>query len=57
MRFRPMIIPSVLEKFSYGASLIVLYLQNRLRPTDLLFGGVDLLFGALFVAAFFGTAG
>ncbi len=52
VRFRPMMIPSVLEKFGYGASLIVLYLQHRLHPQDLALGGVDLLFGVLFIAAF-----
>jgi len=55
-RFRPMFIPSVLEKFAYGVSLIVLYLQNRLHASDLVFGVVDLLFGVLFLAAFFKTS-
>jgi hypothetical protein len=52
---RLMMIPAVLEKFSYGAALIVLYLQNRLHASDLTFGGVDLLLGALFLVAFFKT--
>ena len=55
-RFRIMMIPSVLEKFGYGISLIVLYLQHRLRGSDLVFGGVDLLFGFLFLVAFARTA-
>lgn len=55
-RLRPMMLPSVLEKFGYGATLLVLYLQNRLRPQDLALGGIDLLFGVLFLAAFFKTA-
>jgi len=55
VRFRPMMIPSILEKFGYGASLIVLYLQGRLHASDLGFGGADLLLGALFVAAFLRT--
>jgi hypothetical protein len=55
-RFRPIMIPSVLEKFGYGAALLVLYLQNRLHPQDLALGGVDLLFGVLFLAAFFRTS-
>jgi hypothetical protein len=45
----------VLEKFGYGATLLVLYLQNRLHPQDLVFGGVDALFGVLFLAAFLKT--
>ncbi len=53
VRFRPMMIPAVLEKFSYGTALTVLFMQHRLHPADLTFGCVDLLFGALFLLAFF----
>jgi len=56
VRLRPMMIPSVIEKFGYGVSLVALYLQHRLHPQDLAFGGVDLLFGVLFLVAFFKTA-
>ncbi|HEY7353310.1 MAG TPA: hypothetical protein VH596_11140 [Terriglobales bacterium] len=55
VRFRPMMIPSVLEKFGYAISLLVLFLQARLHGSDLLFAGVDLLFGVLFLVAFFHT--
>jgi hypothetical protein len=55
VRFRPMIIPSIIEKFGYGASLMVLYLQGRLHSSDLTFAVADLLLGALFVIAFFAT--
>jgi hypothetical protein len=55
VRLRPMMIPSVLEKFGYGATLLVLYLQNRLHPQDLALGGIDMLFGGLFLVAFFKT--
>jgi hypothetical protein len=56
VRFRLMMIPSVLEKFGYGASLLALYLQHRLHPSDLVFGAVDVLLGAMFLAAFFRTS-
>src|ERR1700683_2275449 len=56
VRLRPMMIPSVLEKFGYGATRIALYLQHRLHPQDLALGGVDVLFGLLFRVAFFKTA-
>ncbi len=56
VRLRPMMIPSMLEKFGYGATFVVLYLQHRLTPGDLALGCIDLLFGALFLAAFFKTA-
>jgi hypothetical protein len=55
VRLRPMMIPSVFEKFGYGATLLVLYLQKRLHLQDLALGGIDVLFGLLFLAAFFKT--
>lgn len=54
-RFRPLILAGIVEKFSYAAALIVLYLQDRLHPSDLTFGIVDLIFGMLFVLAFLKT--
>ena len=54
-RFRPIIIPAVLEKFSFGIAMIVLYLQGRVHPSDLTFAGADLLFGLLFAVAFVKT--
>jgi hypothetical protein len=55
VRFRPMIIPSIIEKFAYGIALVALFLQSRLHASDLTFGGVDLLFGMLFVVAYLRT--
>jgi hypothetical protein len=52
VRFRPMMIPAVVEKFGYGISLIVLYLHHRLHGVDVAFGGIDLLLGVLFLVAF-----
>ena len=51
-RFRPFMVAGMIEKFSYGATLVVLSLQYRLHASDLTFGAVDLLFGVLFVLAF-----
>jgi hypothetical protein len=56
VRLRPLMIPSVFEKFSYGSALIVLYLQQRLHATDMALGGIDLLFGMLFLLAFSKTS-
>jgi len=56
IRLRPMMIPAMVEKFGYGATLLVLFLQNRLHPQDLALGGVDVLFGLLFLRAFFKTS-
>ena len=55
LRFRLMMLPSVLEKFGYGATLAVLYLQHRLYPSQLVFGGMDALLGILFLVAFLTT--
>ena len=56
VRFRLMMIPSVIEKFGYGTSLLVLYVQHRIHPSDLVFAGVDTLLGVLFLLAFFRTS-
>src|ERR1700722_16143244 len=53
VRFRPIMIACVVGKFTSAAALFVLDLQNRLHPSDLTFGVVDLLFGVLFVVALF----
>ena len=51
-RFRLLMIPAVLEKVSYFAALLLLYLQQRLAGTQLVFGAVDGLFAVLFLIAF-----
>ena len=55
IRLRPLIVPAVIEKFGYGIVVLALVSQNRMRSSDLMFGCVDLLLGALFVAAFIKT--
>ena len=54
-RYRPLMIPSVLEKVSFGAAVVTLVLQGRMHRLDLVFAGMDLLVGLLFVVAFFKT--
>ena len=56
VRFRAMMIPSLLEKFSFAASQAVLYFQHRLHPSDLFLGGIDGLLGVLFLLAFVRTS-
>jgi len=56
VRFRPLMVPSMLEKFGYGVSLMVLHLQGRLHASDLVFAGADLLLGMLFLISYFKTA-
>jgi len=55
VRYRLLMIPSVLEKFSYGAAVVLLVLKGRMHASDLVFGGVDLLLGVLFAIAYFKT--
>jgi hypothetical protein len=55
VRLRPMMIPSVIEKFAWGATVTVLVLQGRMRPSDFMFAGTDMLLGLLFVAAYWKT--
>src|SRR6266850_5394322 len=54
-RFRPVMIPAVFEKMSYSAVMITLYFQQRIHAADLVFAGMDFLFGLLFVVAFIKT--
>jgi hypothetical protein len=55
VRYRPLMIPCVLEKVSWGAAVIVLVLQQRMHKSDLVFVVTDLLLGLLFVLAYFKT--
>jgi hypothetical protein len=55
LRYRAMILPSVLEKVSYGISLAVLFSQRRLPLSVLAIGSVDWIFALLFLAAYFTT--
>lgn len=52
VRYRAMMVPSILEKASFGVAAVVLYLQDRIPVLVLSFAAVDLLLGALFVVAY-----
>ena len=54
-RYRPLMIPSVLEKATYGAAGVTLVSQGQMHRSDLIFAGTDLLLGLLFVIAYFKT--
>jgi hypothetical protein len=54
-RHRPLMIPSMFEKFTYGAAVLVLVGQGRMHASDMVFGGVDLVLGILFVIAYLKT--
>ena len=56
VRYRPLILPSILEKAAYAAAVITLVAQSRMHHSDLIFGATDLLFGLLFLMAYLKTA-
>jgi hypothetical protein len=51
-RFRPLMIPSVVEKLGYVAGVAVLYGQGRLSAVDATSAAPDLVLGVLFIVAF-----
>jgi hypothetical protein len=57
VRLRPMMIPSMVEKFTFGVAVVALVMQGRMHRADLVFAGTDLGLGVLFVAAYLKTKG
>jgi hypothetical protein len=55
LKYRMMMIPSMVEKFSYAIAVAVLVTQRRTNPRDLLFVATDGLLGVLFVVAWIWT--
>ncbi len=55
IRFRPLMIPGMLEKLSYVITLAVLYAQARIPTADFQAAVPDFLLGILFVVAFVKT--
>ncbi len=51
-RFRPMMIPSVLEKATWFFAVVVLYLQHRTGMRMLTAAMADAILGLLFIASF-----
>jgi len=56
VRFRPMMLASVFQKFSFAAAHCVLFFEHRTHPADLGLGGTEALFGVLFLIAFLRTS-
>jgi hypothetical protein len=55
VHLRLIMIPAVIEKFTYGIAMFVLYFQSRVQLSDMVFAAVDTLFGILFMIAFVKT--
>jgi hypothetical protein len=57
IRFRLMMLPSMVEKFAYGIAMVTLVMQGRTNQRDLVFAATDLTLGVFFVVAFLKTGG
>jgi hypothetical protein len=57
VRFRPMMLPGIMEKAAFGFATIALYLEERLAWQMLAFGLFDLVLGVLFLVAWVKTMG
>lgn len=55
-RYRPLMIPAMLEKLAFGVPAIILFAQGQLPGSVLFFGLLDLTLLTLFVAAWRATA-
>lgn len=51
-RYRLIMIASVIEKYSYGMAVVILYFQDRVVATILSVGIIDLILGTLFLIAY-----
>ena len=49
VRFRPLIIPSIFEKFSFAIAAAALFFQGRVYSQTFALGMVDLFLGILFI--------
>jgi hypothetical protein len=55
IRFRPLMLASMVEKFSYAAAIVVLVLQGRTNRNDLVFAATDFTLGVFFVISYLKT--
>ena len=55
VRYRAMMIPSILEKIPFAIAVLILFFQHRISPIILAAGMIDLMLGVLFIAAYFKT--
>ena len=57
VRYRLLMIPSVIEKFSFGIAVVVLFATGRVNELMLAAAVVDLVLGTLFAVAYVKTGG
>jgi hypothetical protein len=56
VRFRPLMIPAVVEKATFVIAVLLLYRSGRVASATLVLGSFDLILGILFGIAFLRTA-
>jgi hypothetical protein len=56
LRYRAMMIPSILEKVTFGVAVVFLFLQQRASSMTLGFATIDLLLAAAFSVAYLRTS-
>ena len=52
MRYRPLMLPTIVEKAAFGIPACILYMLGRLSVSLFAAGIIDLVLGLLFVAAY-----
>ena len=56
LRYKAMMIPSILEKATFGLAVLVLFFSQRASSMIVAFAVIDLTLGAAFVLAYFRTS-
>ena len=56
-RYRPMMIPAILEKAGFGIAVVVLFLGNRVSSFMLGPALIDMILGVLFAISYLKTSG
>lgn len=57
VRFRPLMLASVAEKFVFAIAVYALFAQGRVPGVTVVFGSIDLVLGTLFTVCYFLTPG
>jgi hypothetical protein len=55
LRYRPLMLAGVVEKFSFPAAVAVLFAHGRVAAAVAVFAGIDFVLGVLFLAAWYFT--
>jgi hypothetical protein len=55
LRYRPLMLPAMLEKFSFSGAVYVLFALGRVRADFVAIASVDFVLGILFVLAYRAT--